>query len=329
MSWRSLAISFDPFDAPMKEISGDPRGILFPALAVAFGFVGLAVLMVVALQSFAPAELTPLHVSDAQMRQFADAGRFPLIAAAMAGGRKALGMFAGLQTFAAFALFAIAGAYFGWRGFASRRVRGWSYAVLITGVAFVCVGPSLFPNLTLHRLDYTITTSSSRADMSPTAMAPLDAIYGAQGLNRHMLPGVFLVERGLFGALVAGFVALCLHDAGYRLREAMEDFGLIDAEARLGAGSRSAPPAGPSGAAPREEGSEQGFGQRAAPPPAGSAVGPLALARATLGVAASASRREIERAYRAQMKRAHPDHGGSVERAAALNAARDELMRRG
>jgi DnaJ-class molecular chaperone len=45
-------------------------------------------------------------------------------------------------------------------------------------------------------------------------------------------------------------------------------------------------------------------------------------------VGAKASRREIERAYKCQRKRAHPDHGGSVEWAAALNAARDALLRR-
>ena len=49
---------------------------------------------------------------------------------------------------------------------------------------------------------------------------------------------------------------------------------------------------------------------------------------AVLGVGPAASKREIERAYRTQMKRAHPDHGGSVERAAALNAARDLLLRK-
>jgi curved DNA-binding protein CbpA len=54
-----------------------------------------------------------------------------------------------------------------------------------------------------------------------------------------------------------------------------------------------------------------------------------ARARSVLGVGANASKGDIERAYRGQMKRAHPDRGGSVERAAALNAARDVLLRRG
>ncbi len=56
---------------------------------------------------------------------------------------------------------------------------------------------------------------------------------------------------------------------------------------------------------------------------------PEARARATLGVRLGASKAEIERAYRTKMKRAHPDHGGSVARAAALNQARDLLLPHG
>ena len=44
-----------------------------------------------------------------------------------------------------------------------------------------------------------------------------------------------------------------------------------------------------------------------------------------LGVGESASRAEVEAAYRRLMMRAHPDHGGSAGLAAKLNAARDVL----
>ncbi len=53
--------------------------------------------------------------------------------------------------------------------------------------------------------------------------------------------------------------------------------------------------------------------------------GRKAWACATLGVNWGAARTEIERAYRDKMKRAHPDQGGSVARATALNRARDLL----
>jgi hypothetical protein len=162
----------------------------------------------------------------------------------------------------------------------------------------------------------------------------LAEIFGPQGLNSHMTPSAFLIERGIAGAALVAFFAVLFHDLGYRLREALEDFELIETDAdrhrRAPAGPRSAP--GGSRRAERVESAgagEGGFGQRSAPPPAGAPMSEDARARMVLGVSPSASKREIERAYRSQMKRAHPDHGGSVQRAAALNAARDVLLRRG
>ncbi len=48
----------------------------------------------------------------------------------------------------------------------------------------------------------------------------------------------------------------------------------------------------------------------------------------TLGLAVGADRRAIREAWKRLMKSAHPDQGGSAERAKALNAARDVLLRR-
>ncbi len=313
----------------VKEVDfGESRGVASTALATGGAFIGLTVVMVGALAALAPGELAPLRISDHELRRFADMGHFPLIAAAVQANRAALGVIASAQTFAAFALLFFAAAYFGWRGFVSGRARGWSNSVWIFGLIAICVTPSLFPELTPQWMDYGIIASLDDGEIG-LAPGPLGAIYGAHGLNRRMLPAVFIVERGVVGALAAVALAFIAHDLGYRLREALEDFGFIDVEearhpaaAQPGAASGAGRPSG----ATKGEAPHAGFGQRAgAPAPAPSDE---ARARAALGVGVSATRREIERAYRAQMKRAHPDHGGSDARAAALNAARDALLRR-
>ncbi len=48
----------------------------------------------------------------------------------------------------------------------------------------------------------------------------------------------------------------------------------------------------------------------------------------TLGLSIGADRNAIKAAWKQQMKAAHPDQGGNGGRAAALNAARDVLLRR-
>ncbi|MBS28442.1 MAG: hypothetical protein CL566_05880 [Alphaproteobacteria bacterium] len=51
-------------------------------------------------------------------------------------------------------------------------------------------------------------------------------------------------------------------------------------------------------------------------------------AREILGVSTNASDEEIEAAYRTEMKRAHPDQGGSDWMAAKVNQAKDVLLKR-
>ncbi|KQM20284.1 J domain-containing protein [Novosphingobium sp. Leaf2] len=51
-----------------------------------------------------------------------------------------------------------------------------------------------------------------------------------------------------------------------------------------------------------------------------------ARARALLGVAAGASRRDIVEAHRRRIAAVHPDRGGSAEQVHEANAARDLLL---
>lgn len=64
----------------------------------------------------------------------------------------------------------------------------------------------------------------------------------------------------------------------------------------------------------------------APPPPLDNAD--LAEAREILGVAASATREEIQAAYGRLIRAVHPDAGGTSGLAARLNAARDRLLKK-
>jgi hypothetical protein len=150
-----------------------------------------------------------------------------------------------------------------------------------------------------------------------------------------MSPAAMLVARGVSAAALVAFFQMLGHDLAYRLREALEDADLVGGEEpRVGssASSESRTNKGGNGRSHKAHGMEweaqDGFGHRDAHAASYTPMTEEAKARAVLGVGGDASRHEIERAYRAQMKRAHPDHGGSVARAAALNAARDVLLRR-
>jgi hypothetical protein len=259
-----------------------------------------------------PGELTPLPASDQEMRRFAEAGLFPLMAAASAAERTALAAVAGLQTFGGlFAMF-LAFAYGARRGYANPRARGWSNALWASSVVGLAAANSIFPGLSVQNLDYLITS------------------YGTQVLKAPMSPMAILIARGGAAAALAAFFLVLGHDLAYRLREALEDFGLVKREER---GRRPTPRTGDAARSGQnrkphraEAEAKSGFGQQESPQSRSAPMSQEARARAVLGVGISASKREIERAYRIQIKRAHPDHGGSVERAAALNAARDVLL---
>lgn len=287
--------------------------MLLPATAAGLISAAMTLFVLLALQIAAPSELDPLSATDAAMRNYAAAGYFPLQAAAESDGRHLLSTGAAFQTFAGMFVMFMAAAYGAWRGVTSPRARGWTNAFWIASIAGICLFASTFHGLTPQKLDYLI---------------------GADDFGARLSPVVLLLKRGLYAAGFAAFLSLFAHDMGYRLREALVDFGLI-AEDEERSRREAKKPFKNKGWSrritedmepPRAE--EGGFGHRGAPPQPGAATSEEARARAVLGVGADAGKREIERAFRSQMKRAHPDHGGSVARAAALNAARDLLLGR-
>ena len=92
----------------------------------------------------------------------------------------------------------------------------------------------------------------------------------------------------------------------------------------------------PDGARLLENWGERTYGPGWCDPPSGSGgagAGATAAdgmseaeARAILGVEADAGAAEITAAWRRMMARVHPDHGGSADLAARVNAARDRLL---
>jgi hypothetical protein len=285
--------------------------MLLPTAAAALIPIGVTLLILAALHLTAESEFAPLSSSDAAMLRYAEAGYFPLVAAAETERRAALATAAQIQTFGGLFIIFIAGAYGAWRGFSNPRARGWSNAFWMGSIVVICLGLSALHGLSAQKLDYLV----------------------GGGPGGAMLPLVILLKRGFFAGGLAAFFCLLCHDTAYRLHESFVDFGLI--EANEATGRREKPksfkgkgaPRGFAGhsEAPKEEG---GFGQRDAPHEWSAPASEEARARTVLGVGASATKGEIERAFRSQIKRAHPDHGGSVARAAALNAARDLLLGR-
>lgn len=288
--------------------------MLGPALGAALAVAFLSLLGVLALHATAPGELATLPTTDEDMRRYVEQGYFPLMAAANAAERRALATFAGFQTFGGLFAMLMFFAYGCRRGYANPRPRGWSNAFWASSLIGLGLTTWIFPGVSLQKLDYLLTS------------------FGADGRSAQLSPVGALLERGAALAALVAFFLLLGHDIGYRLREALEDFGLVaarevprSASSKTGQSQRSRRRSGARG--PEKE-TPSGFGHREAPSPASAAATAEAKARLILGVGSNASKREIERAYRAQMKRAHPDHGGSVERASALNAARDVLLGR-
>ena len=277
----------------------------------------------------ASAEFEPLRVNSEQMWRWVDEGENALARAAEYAGRFELQRAVELQTQIAFAMILALVAYFLWLGLRNRRLRGWSPFFWIAGVGLVFFAPTFAPSLTPRRLDYLATfwleTEVARRGPSYARIVP---------------PEGSLIARAAAAAVAAGFLALCAHDVAHRLREALWEFGLLsddDEEFSRTARSRGRPrfTAGQGrsgdfmGSSDAEDADARGFGHRDPAELATMMSNPEARARATLGVRLGASKAEILRAYRTKMKRAHPDHGGSVARAAALNQARDLLLPHG
>ncbi len=286
----------------------------------------------------APGALKPLWIERSRLWSFVDDGKYALEELAKQAGLDALARAASLQTHIAFTMMLALCAYFFWRGFANRRQRGWPHYFWIIGVIIVFFAPAYAPRLTPQRLD-----------LLATIFIGLKNAGAHHGARAELFPQVFLVWRAVCAAAAGCFLALCCHDAGYRLQEALLEFGVQAETSNSKAGSRFAfdrSEARPfAGAADFEERAGGADTRRSGGPDFGAADSdrsgfghrgqlrdpdsPRARAYATLGVPIGASKAEIERAYREKMKRAHPDRGGAVELAAALNQARDELLPHG
>jgi hypothetical protein len=268
----------------------------------------------------APGQLAPMQIDPRQIGSWVANRQYALQAAAVADGRAILSNFVVAQTWLAFAALAVLGLYFFWRGFVSQRVRGWTHFFWIVGICLAFFAPTLAPGFTPQLIDY--TTAFSVGLREAEAFAPR---------MKTAVPEAIMAARAILAVSAALLVALCMHDLGYRLQEAFIEFGFIGNETKGQRGetyrrrpASSSRPAGGDGERAAESG--QGFGHR--DPSVSRLDQPTARACAILGVRVGASRAEIERAYRTKMKTAHPDHGGSVERATALNEARDLLLPR-
>jgi hypothetical protein len=291
----------------------------------------LVLVPLIYLLSAAPWELKALPLDVAQAWRLVEGHKFPLQEAAKTLGREALARNLAHQTqIAAWSLgFLIP--YFLWRGFGNPRRRGWSHGFWLVGVVLLFFAPTFAPKITAQSVDYTVA-SVLGAEHGERVEARRPHARG-EPRTQVLRPGNVMVGRAVLAATFAAFVALACHDGAYRLREALIEFGLVDdeerdpvpqagrARARAARGGESAPGEAP----PRMDGG--GFGQRGRRRTTAVARDdPRARAYALLGLPVGAGKPDIERAYRAKMKRAHPDHGGSVELAAALNQARDELL---
>ena len=328
--------TFDSDDA--RAAPGAPRGL---ALAVTAASLALALAVLAPLLHIllsARGELGALAVDPVHALSALERHKFPFQEAAVASGRAALAQAFLEQTrISVLGLCAIA-IYFAWRGYANPRPRGWGHHFWVSAVCVFFFAPAVLPRLSVQRADYAVTAVLGAAHgLGRPASTPRPA--QAAVLPLKLDAATVLATRAGFAALAAAFLALACHDAAYRLREALIEFGLMEAEPEKPGSSGGADekaeeiklrrPRKKASEEPRPEGEESRFGRRGRPRRALTRDDPRTRAFAMLGLPVGASRAEIEKAFRAKIKRAHPDHGGSVEQAVALNEARDLLLSHG
>ena len=205
-------------------------------------------------------------------------------------------------------------AVFGWRGLESRRRRAWD-DILWMGVVFVVV----FIALRMVGQGGWMRFDAFLSGLDFSGKPPQATTQG-------------LLTRGFVLAGLCAALAVAAHDCAYRAREALEDFGLIDPRPHDGdEPARLRPQTARPHAHPHAGPRAQASARAAPPPPPPPSAEAMreASACAVLGLRAGASKRDILKAHRTLMKRAHPDHGGSTEAATRLNAARDFLLGKG
>jgi len=285
------------------------------------GLFALALAPLFWLRSVSSTSLEPFRVSTSALSGWFDAGDFVLQTAAAENGRMALARAASAQTTLALAALLAAGVYFFWRGFTNFRLRGWTQAYWIGGLALILIAPAFMPKLSAARVDY-----------AATFWLGVNVPRGGSFREALVQPAVILMARAVFAGALAALAGLFAHDLAHRMREALWEMGLVDDEddhsRRVednGTQARRRETRGP-GTERNFAEEDGGFGQRRGGP---RPLDDRAWAFAALGLRVGAGRAEIERAYRERIKRAHPDHGGSVERAARLNQARDVLLPHG
>jgi hypothetical protein len=282
-------------------------------------------------------ELGALSIDPVRAASLLELHKYPFHEAASAGGRAALaGAFATQTRICAWGLCGLA-AYFAWRGYANPRPCGWGPLFWVSAVCLFFFAPAALPKLSMQRVDYAVTAVLG-AEHGLHRPASKRRPRQAAVLPLKLDPAAVLATRAGLAALAAAFLSLASHDAAYRLREALVEFGLLEAQPeKLGPRGAADEAAGEErrGASkketqePRPEGEENRFGRRGRPRKAPPEGDPRTRAFALLDLPDGASRAEIEKAFRAKIKRAHPDHGGSAEQAAALNDARDLLLAHG
>ena len=306
------------------------------AASLALGVAVLAPLLHVLLS--ARGELGALAIDPVRALSALDLHKFPFQEAAAASGRAALAQAFVEQTRLSVLGLCTIATYFAWRGYANPRPRGWGHLFWVAAICLFFFAPAVLPKLSVERADYAVTAVLGAAHgLRHPASTPRP--QQAAVLPLKLDPATVLATRAGLAALAALFVSLACHDAAYRLREALIEFGLMQAESgkpgSSGAGAEAAEAIKIRRARekvseePPLEGEESRFGRRGRPRRALTRDDPRTRAFAMLGLPVGASRAEIEKAFRAKIKRAHPDHGGSVEQAAALNEARDLLLSHG